>query len=1000
MIPHKPGSAVYHLPAYVALQRWASGRTVVVVAPRDREGPARLRAAGARRVCVVGTALPAEAGIECFAAWEDLPLVPGTVELVLCIEGYPDLEAPARALLLDEVRRLLAPHGVFAAWAPHGGEDARVDFWALEEELSARWGEVFMVAELPWRGVSLAPVVDDDRVGPPRLGLDESLIAEPPQATHYLAVATSGALPPELTAALTERCLLVPLPEAADASGELVARLREEVRERSQEVAAARKQLAALGAEAASHRKTASEASARLDAVQRDLDGVRVEASKVDELERTLAAARERATRSDTDLKVITRSVKDLEEALGRANDRLETKTRELQQRGSEFAALSARTDSLVAERENLARQLEVAIAEREGARQLSTRAEAELDLTRRRLTKQEQQLDEKLEEASRLQAEAEVLRAKLDHHQAMLAQSKTREEELSQSAAENAEHGRMLTEVAIDRDRLREELGRRAQQIQQLEERLWNTREDVQKERLENVRLAGEVVRLKEQTDRSRVAEAERAKAVEQLSAELHGVERERAELLGLVRSREDDVARLRAQAEALASESDGSKALRAELEKRGRELADLGARLESARAGQAEAEALARKRGEQLSAIGEEIERLRRSAEEHAATSAGLQSELDVKSLEVEQLAASVANLQHQLETQRKTATTWDTREAEMQRELERMASDLEGLRRRLREREQELEDLVGAHESSGVEMYKLRRELEAAAHANEQLEEALGLRPGEAEPPIDHSRWPEEAVSEIKRLRAQLAAQARRHSEQLAAREAQLTATEGGSDAVRSRIRRLQLEVEIRAQEHEQALGQLDAAEQKIWEMTDASDRNAARLAAGLAQLEKHKEELDETRDELEVTRKLLAAAQARALEQERLLASERAKLARMGADLAASPDDDGIEGLFADLEVGDKRMVDLAAAKPFPKAVPEPEPGVPTPEADRTGTASSGILEVRGPRVVVEELDVDDAHADDAWAQGVTAAPGGDGDGGNVSDALKARRGRRT
>src|SRR5690606_26045546 len=99
-------------------------------------------------------------------------------------------------------------------------------------------------------------------------------------------------------------------------------------------------------------------------------------------------------------------------------------------------------------------------------------------------------------------------------------------------------------------------------------------------------------------------------------------------------------------------------------------------------------------------------------------------------------------------------------------------------------------------------------------------------------------------------------------------------------------------------------------------------------------------------------------------------------------------------------FADLEVGDKKMVDLAAPKPFPVAVPEPEPGVPTPVSDRTGTASSGILEVRGPRVVVEELDVDDA----AWAQGVTAAPGTEGSSsggsGNVSDALEARRGRRT
>ena len=113
----------------------------------------------------------------------------------------------------------------------------------------------------------------------------------------------------------------------------------------------------------------------------------------------------------------------------------------------------------------------------------------------------------------------------------------------------------------------------------------------------------------------------------------------------------------------------------------------------------------------------------------------------------------------------------------------------------------------------------------------------------------------------------------------------------------------------------------LARLDTAEQRIWEMTDATDRNAARLAASLAQLEQNKERLDETLDELEVTRNLLSAAQARTLEQERLLGSERAKLARAGLGpegfpAEAEPKSGGVDRLFEELNAGWGPMVDLA------------------------------------------------------------------------------------
>src|SRR5690606_24389126 len=161
-------------------------------------------------------------------------------------------------------------------------------------------------------------------------------------------------------------------------------------------------------------------------------------------------------------------------------------------------------------------------------------------------------------------------------------------------------------------------------------------------------------------------------------------------------------------------------------------------------------------------------------------------------------------------------------------------------------------------------------------------------------------------------------------------------------------------------------------LAAAEQRTWEMTDASDRNAARLAASLAQLERHKEQLDETFEELEATRKLLAAAQARALEQERLLASERAKLARAGieSDGPSAAAAVSVDDLFADLDMSSVDLQPPPFAEGKEDARPsngeaEVEYGIPSPVSDAGSTTTgSGIIDVRpGPRLVVEALESD-------------------------------------
>jgi hypothetical protein len=365
------------------------------------------------------------------------------------------------------------------------------------------------------------------------------------------------------------------------------------------------------------------------------------------------------------------------------------------------------------------------------------------------------------------------------------------------------------------------------------------------------------------------------------------------------------------------------------------------------------------AKRRDAQLSAAGTELERAKKELAEKANLAGALQSELDVKALEVEQLAASVSDLQAQLEEARQRHRRIEEDKEESQRRLEEAAAEQEVLRRNLRVREQELQDVVSANESSGVELYKLRRELEVASQSNEQLEEAL--RGNNGEPLIavhELDDWPAEAVAEVQRLRAQLAAQARRHAEHVARIET--TPTDLSRDSALDRAKAFRLEAQVRAEEQEVLLGLLEGAEQKIWEMNDASDRNAARLAASLAQLEKHKELLDEVGEELELNRKLLASAQARALEQERLLASERAKLARAGIGADGMPP--GVQGrdledIFAELDRG-SGLIELA----------DVEAGAP--QSVVTETTGSMSIDGRGdgPRLLVERIE-DDAWPDD-------------------------------
>ncbi|MCA9697353.1 MAG: hypothetical protein KC431_07495, partial [Myxococcales bacterium] len=63
--------------------------------------------------------------------------------------------------------------------------------------------------------------------------------------------------------------------------------------------------------------------------------------------------------------------------------------------------------------------------------------------------SQQEQNLAAKIEEASRVAGELEALRRRLDEAEKSLAQTRSRAEELTATAAQGAEQGRMLADVA-----------------------------------------------------------------------------------------------------------------------------------------------------------------------------------------------------------------------------------------------------------------------------------------------------------------------------------------------------------------------------------------------------------------------------------------------------------------------------------------------------------------------------------------------------------------------
>jgi len=825
-----------------------------------------------------------------------LPLRDASVDALLCIEAHAALGPEGRAALVLEARRVLRASGVLVIWSDGQAE--------TEAELRTAFPQVLALGQQRWSGVRFAPLAEPTA----SLRLAEDLLSEPVPAGPVLLLASRGELSPllaegvlvpmveeampappvavrnELTLAVVASPEPTPVPEepAVVASPEL-------------EVVLASPEPTVAAVDEASRESSLVEASP--EPIEASPEPT-VAAFVVARPELVVAAGTEPfvdASPAASDVPVaVPRSesspqispvpatklltslpVRSPVPSLGPIDDSdvlaalfdAPTVTPGASILSGPAPVMSGPAPGI--ELAALREQLAGVNAERDGLRQQSaTLAEA---LTQAQM------------EAIDARAELHVLRGRAEQPP-RVAEDAAPKPEIDEIGVHDSsmitrvlvdevapmvapETPRPSADVALDRDRLREELTRRTADMQALETRLWESEEEVQKERLENVRLVTDVDRLREQVDRSRVVEQERVQELERLGHELRKLELSHAELQGVLVTGEQRLRELEASAAGEQHPPDVQ-----ELREKVREL---GAQRDQAQALERSASELARRRERELSDATRTIRELRRSVEEHASISANLRGELAVIQVEVEQYQATVPRLQERLRDQQKKTLEREEEAAELQRRLEGAVGEQQHLRQRLRRHKQESEGLAAVRDALEVDLYRLRGELEARRKVVEQLQQLVALGTG-------NGRGASDEGAELQGLRAMLAEQASQHAEQLARAEQQQRQS---VESERARLKRTQLEAAIRGEEQEFLLYQLDTAEQRIWEMTDATDRSAARLAAGLAQLEKQKEQYEDLIDQLEVSRNLLAEAQAQIVELERQLANERAKLARL-------------------------------------------------------------------------------------------------------------------
>ncbi|MFY0536284.1 hypothetical protein [Nannocystis pusilla] len=802
---------------------------------------------------VLGGDCPAEPGLEVWSGpleLSRLPLRDRSLDAVTCIEGGVSHDPTARHALILEAKRVLRDGGILALAV----EPDPDHLWEVEDDLRGVFAHVGAFAQLEWQGVSVAPLLPTAPGEALVPVLREGLLDEPLPIQRYLLIASQS----ELEARLRE-CIIVPTGPVAPltptievvevtVASPLPLPPEPEPAPPPEPAENTDFDLVALFA--------AESASALLGGVPQPRAHEISAPAPIPEPEPEPAPEPAAATLEPEVPEVVQVDPGTL----------------------AELERLREIVNNFSAERESLLGHAVKLAGELDRTREEKARTDAELHAARQRLESLQH-----VQEDSRMHSLAMLMR-RPDADNAVATHELV--DEVAPLAA--PESGRATADAAIDRNRLREELARRTAELQELETRVLQQEEEIRREHLENVRLVTDVDRLREQVERSRAIEQDRVQELERLGHELRKLEVDHAELQGLYNTQEQ---RLRARGGRRGRRA----ATPADNAARQLELEKVTAQRDQLRARERAAADIVRRRDRELADATRTVRELRRSVEDHATLAAQLRGELAVLQVHIQRLEETVPSLQERLRDQQRKTIEREDEAAELQRRLEEGVAEQEHLRARLRRQRQDMEALAGAKQGAEVELFRLRRELEAKHQAIDQLQQIVSLgasRMGQASGPLSDS-----ARAEILTLRGELADQAAEHAEALARSEAEHQRI---VEHERARLRRSRLEAGIRAEEMEYMLFQLDTAEQKIWEMNDATDRSAARLAAGLAQLEKQKEQYEDLADELDVTRNLLVEAQAKIAELERLLDSERARLARVSlapATIIDGPDTSG-------------------------------------------------------------------------------------------------------
>ncbi|MCC6747700.1 MAG: hypothetical protein IT371_08590 [Deltaproteobacteria bacterium] len=824
------------------------------------------------------------------------------------------------------------------------GPDA-LSYWELVELVRGRFPEVATLGQAAFVGVTVSYL--DPPLAAQRLSVRDELSGEPEEAGHFAVLASRLPLP-ELTryalVALPAESVVAPdPPDGSSVSDEderarereQVTRLRAELKQHEAELAglagrAAR--LHRLEEELTEARGVARAAQVHESQVAREqgrLKGqVELALAQHAALEQALAEARrvgmdagrraQEAESAATELALerdrtrrqldeLLRSQLELGEELehlrrerrevgdsadearrtadeaGRQAERL---SQELRRVVEEAGALRDRFSALLVERDRLR---ETAMAEEERceraeAARLAMQEErgalvervahlsAELAEVRDRRERLQAEFTSRVEIASQREEELRHLRARIEELGRELDAARGQSADLHARVGQWTERGKLLSEVAQERDRLRGELTKRLTELREAEARAIEAVADQR-----TLGLRAEVAEQQLQSARGELgARVERETQVAGRAMELEAAV---GQLRGQLRAREEELGRLKQQTDELFARGAVAADLQGELRARGEQIDALDRELSGARQRCEELTA-------QLRAQAEEAERFRRaeatardelaverearaavegSAQGAAAENARSREELNAARAASAEREAQLGALEVRLLEADAELKQVRGRHAELERELERRQRTEEHLRAQLDVGRTQLEALAG--------------EVAAARAALVQRDELVSELQGDGQ---QRSSALVELQASLGEARQEIVDLQRGHEQQIASLRRDLEGLETRSAEA---ARRRELEIEVRSAELEVALRQLEALEGQIWLTSDEASRNAAQVAAVVAEMQNERVLHATVRAELE------ALGQEQARGQELAAAALReSELRRHEAELA--------------------------------------------------------------------------------------------------------------